>query len=253
MKNLIQKYTGFIRNFRLVHYLYNLWHRKGLKHNKHLYPYFDLKKSVYASISHKDFINKKAKKPWLDSVVNDKDIQNHPLFCRFPEHIEAQILKWNKTGFVLWEHFLDEETIASINTEVDELIKKNEVDFNYTNRKIFNAYQKSYTIRKVIKDKKLLELLSFILDKKVLPFQTINFLKGSEQQAHSDSIHMSTFPNGYLIAAWFALEDISMEQGPLSYFPGSHHLPYLTNADYENTSNHWVLDGNANVKYEKGP
>ena len=251
MKNLIQKYTGFIRNFRLVHYLYNLWHRKGLKHNKHLYPYFDLKKSVYASISHKDFINKKAKKPWLDSVVNDKDIQNHPLFCRFPEHIEAQILKWNKTGFVLWEHFLDEETIASINTEVDELIKKNEVDFNYTNRKIFNAYQKSYTIRKVIKDKKLLELLSFILDKKVLPFQTINFLKGSEQQAHSDSIHMSTFPNGYLIAAWFALEDISMEQGPLSYFPGSHHLPYLTNADYENTSNHWVLDGNANIKYEK--
>ncbi|MBK6275334.1 MAG: phytanoyl-CoA dioxygenase family protein [Saprospirales bacterium] len=251
MKNLIQKYTGFIRNFRLVHYLYNLWHRKGLKHNKHLYPYFDLKKSVYASISHKDFINKKAKKPWLDSVVNDKDIQNHPLFCRFPEHIEAQILKWNKTGFVLWEHFLDEETIASINTEVDELIKKNEVDFNYTNRKIFNAYQKSYTIRKVIKDKKLLELLSFILDKKVLPFQTINFLKGSEQQAHSDSIHMSTFPNGYLIAAWFALEDISIEQGPLSYFPGSHHLPYLTNADYENTSNHWVLDGNANIKYEK--
>ena len=57
--------------------------------------------------------------------------------------------------------------------------------------------------------------------------------------------------NGYLIAAWFALEDISIEQGPLSYFPGSHHLPYLTNADYENTSNHWVLDGNANVKYEK--
>ena len=75
MKNLIQKYTGFIRNFRLVHYLYNLWHRKGLKHNKHLYPYFDLKKSVYASISHKDFINKKAKKPWLDSVVNDKDFK----------------------------------------------------------------------------------------------------------------------------------------------------------------------------------
>lgn len=34
MKNLIQKYTGFIRNFRLVHYLYNLWHRKGLKHEQ---------------------------------------------------------------------------------------------------------------------------------------------------------------------------------------------------------------------------
>jgi ectoine hydroxylase len=70
-----------------------------------------------------------------------------------------------------------------------------------------------------------LELLSFILDKKVLPFQTINFLKGSEQLPHADSIHMSTFPQGYLIAAWFALEDISAEQGPLCYFPESHRLP----------------------------
>ena len=92
---------------------------------------------------------------------------------------------------------------------------------------------------------------SFILDKKVLPFQTINFLKGSEQQAHSDSIHMSTFPQGYLIAAWFALEDISLEQGPLSYFPGSHRLPYITNSDYENTNNRFMLDGDANKKYEE--
>ncbi|HUM53009.1 MAG TPA: phytanoyl-CoA dioxygenase family protein [Chitinophagales bacterium] len=250
MKRFIQKYTGFIRNLRLVHYLYNIWHRKGLKHNKHLYPYFDIEKSVYASISHKDFKDKKAKKPWLDGIVSEKDIQNHPLFCHFSATIEKQILKWNKNGFLILENFLDGETSDAINQEIDSLLEKKEVDFNYTNRKIFNAYQQSYTIRKVIKEKRLLDILNFILDKKVLPFQTINFLKGSEQQAHSDSIHMSTFPNGYLIAAWFALEDITIEQGPLSYFPGSQQLPYLTNADYENTSNNWLLDGDANKKYE---
>ena len=61
MIKIIQKYTGFFRNIRVLHYIYNLLHRKGLKHNKHLYPYFEISNSVYSSISHKNFIGKKAK------------------------------------------------------------------------------------------------------------------------------------------------------------------------------------------------
>ncbi len=251
MKKLIQKYTGFMRNIRFLHFIYNLLHKKGLAHNKHLYPYFEIKKSVYSSISHKDFIGKKAKAPWLDMIINEKDIQNHPVFCHFPEDIETQILSWHKNGFLIWKSFLDDETVDAINTDIDNLLEKKEVNFNYTNRKIFNAYRHSFTIRRVIKEKQLLELLSFILDKKILPFQTINFLKGSEQHSHSDSLHMSTFPQGYMIAAWFALEDISAEQGPLSYCPGSHLLPYITNDDYNNTSNEFLLDADANKKYEE--
>lgn len=248
---LLQKYTGFLRNIRLLHFIYNLFHHKGLQHNLHLYPYYQIKKSIYGSISNKDFIDKKAKGPWLDSIVSDRDIQNHPLFCRFPENTAQQLMHWNKNGFLIWEKFLEEETVDAINTDIDGLLKINEVGFNYTGRKIFNAYKHSYTIRKVIKDKRLTELLAFILDKKVSPFQSINFLKGSEQAPHSDSIHMSTFPRGYLIAAWFALEDISIEQGPLSYYPGSHHLPVITNDNYNNTGNKCCVDGNANKKYEE--
>jgi ectoine hydroxylase len=250
MKNFIQKYTGFLRNFRLIHYLYNLLHRQGLKHNKFLYRKFDIKKSVYKSISHKDFIGKKPKAPWLDGIISENEIQNHPVFCHFAAPLEQQLLKWHKQGFLIWNNFLNDELVEAINNEIDVLLDKNKVDFNYTGRKIFNAYKVSYTIRKVMKDKNLLKLLSFILDRKVIPFQSINFLKGSEQQAHSDSIHMTTFPKGYMIAAWFALEDITLEQGPISYYPGSHILPYITNADYENTSNQFMLDGNANKKFE---
>ncbi|MFN8297388.1 MAG: phytanoyl-CoA dioxygenase family protein [Chitinophagales bacterium] len=251
MKKFIQKYTGLLRNVRFLHYIYNWLHRKGLEHNRHLYPYYQLKKSIYSNISHKDFIGKKAKPPWLDNIVSENEIKNHPSFCLFPENIEQQILQWHKNGFLIWPNYLDEETTNAINSEIDNLLEKKEVDFNYTNRKIFNAYTQSYTIRKVIKEKRLIDLLSFILDKKVLPFQTINFLKGSEQQAHSDWIHMSTFPQGYLIAIWFALEDISIEQGPVSYYPSSHLLPYITNADYNNDSTRFFLDGDANKKYEE--
>lgn len=251
MKRWIQKYTGYLRNLRLVHYIYNLFHRKGLKHNKHLYPYFDIKKSVYASISHKDFIQKKAKAPWLDAFCNEKDIINHPMYATFPEQIEKQLLNWNKNGYIIWEQFLDAETVDVINSEIDDLLDTHKVDFNYTHRKILNAYTDSYAIRKVIKDKRLLQLFTFILDKKVLPFQTINFLQGSEQHAHSDALHMSTFPNGNMIAAWFALEDITLEQGPIAYYAGSHQLPYITNADYDNRSNAYLLDADANKKYEQ--
>lgn len=250
MKNFIQKYTGFFRNLRIVHYIYNLLHRKGLKHNKELYPYFELKKSVYSSISHVDFMGKKAKLPWLDNFINEKEIFNHPVYSCFPEAVEQQLLKWNKNGFIILKEYLDTETVDAINNEIDLLLEKNKLDFNYTGRKIFNAYKQSFTIRKVMKDKHLLKLLSFILDKKIIPFQSINFLKGSEQNAHSDSIHMTTFPKGYMIAAWFALEDISIEQGPISYYPGSHLLPYITNADYNNSSNRFMLDADANKKYE---
>jgi hypothetical protein len=64
-----------------------------------------------------------------------------------------------------------------------------------------------------------------------IPFQTIPSYFGSEQAAHSDAIHMATYPLGLLAAAWIALEDITPDSGPLFYYPGSHRLPYLFSGD----------------------
>lgn len=246
----ITKYKGFLRRVRLLQYIYNRFHKKGLEHNKHFYNLYQIKKSIYDSVSHRDFKNLRLKSPWMDRIVGQNEILNHPEYIRFPEAAEAQLLHWHKTGFLIWENFLDEETINSINFELDELIGKNKVQFNYTSRKIFNAYKHSYTIRKVIKDKRLLQLFHFIMERNAIPFQTINFMKGSEQKAHSDSIHMSTFPEGNLVAAWFALEDIGDMQGPVFYYPGSQDLPYIYNEDYPNDNTRFLLDENANEKYE---
>ncbi len=98
------------------------------------------------------------------------------------------------------------------------------------------ANKQSEIIKKITLDRKTLSILYFILGKDVIPFQTINFITGSEQRTHSDSIHMTTYPLGYLIAIWIALEDIGPEQGPLSYYPGSHKLNYILNEDYDKGS-----------------
>jgi ectoine hydroxylase-related dioxygenase (phytanoyl-CoA dioxygenase family) len=83
------------------------------------------------------------------------------------------------------------------------------------------------------------------------PFQSINFLTGSEQAAHSDSIHMTTYPLGYLAAAWIALEEMTPANGPLIYFPGSHRLPYLLNGTYDHGGNAFVIGEEAYARYEK--
>jgi len=89
-----------------------------------------------------------------------------------------------------------------------------------------------------------------LLNKNVVPFQTINFIEGSGQKAHSDSIHMTTYPLGYLIAAWIALEDVTLENGPLFYYPGSHKLPFLLNGDYNSASSMLALGNKTYGDYE---
>ncbi|MDB5193249.1 MAG: phytanoyl-CoA dioxygenase [Segetibacter sp.] len=89
------------------------------------------------------------------------------------------------------------------------------------------------------------------LGKEVVLFQTLNFIKGSNQRAHSDSIHMTTYPLGYLIAVWIALEDTNDNNGPLFYYPGSHKLTYLLNNDFNETSNLLKLGKKDYTDYEK--
>ncbi|CAN5286555.1 hypothetical protein BH09SUM1_BH09SUM1_15790 [soil metagenome] len=82
-------------------------------------------------------------------------------------------------------------------------------------------------LKTLTRDPRLVDLVSFLLGVPAIPFQTIIGFAGSEQLPHSDAIHMTTYPNGYLAAAWIAFEDIHPDSGPLVYFPGSHKLPYL--------------------------
>jgi ectoine hydroxylase-related dioxygenase (phytanoyl-CoA dioxygenase family) len=79
-------------------------------------------------------------------------------------------------------------------------------------------------IRKLQRHKKILELTDLLFGRRTLPFQTIMGHKGSSQSPHSDTIHMTTHPHGYLIANWIAFEDIDPDSGPLEFYPGSHRL-----------------------------
>jgi len=219
-----------LKQFKPLHWLYNLLHYRELKHNRDAYKQYNVHKPLFASISSKDFPDKESR-AWLD--VGDSAVlaSSKVAYASFSPAVQRKISDWSANGYMILENFFSQDTCDSINAEIDHMVHNKQLQFVNGNKLMF-ANKKSALIRSVANNTELKNILSFLLDKEVAAFQTINFIEGSQQRAHSDSIHMTTYPLGFLIAAWIALDDVTHENGPLFYFPGSHKLPYLLNQDF---------------------
>lgn len=245
MNRWVQKYTGILRNLRLTYWLYNITNLDKLKSNRKLYKEYGVKKALWQSIAHADIKQGSDDIPWMDkaSITTDA-IQQQESFKKFDKTIQQQLLDWPQNGYLIIPQMFAGKADL-INAEIEKLKEEHKVDFNFTGRKIMDAWKYSNIINTVFRDEKLLDILEFIFQKKPVPFQTINFVYGSEQRPHSDSIHMTTEPLGYLTAMWVALEDIKPGSGELIYYPGSHKLNYVMSEDYQ-TGNNALLIGEHN-------
>jgi ectoine hydroxylase-related dioxygenase (phytanoyl-CoA dioxygenase family) len=219
-----------LKQFKPLYWIYNLFHYRQLRHNENAYRKYHLKKPLIASISSKDFPDKESK-AWLDVGDSSALAPQSSSFKNFPDHVQQKILHWSRDGYIILEKFFDEKTCDEVNGDIERLLAQNKIQFTNGNKLMF-ANKISSSIKSVANDERLKQILTFLLDREIVAFQTINFLEGSQQRAHSDSIHMTTYPLGYLIAAWIALEDVNHNNGPLFYYPGSHKLPFLMNSDY---------------------
>lgn len=248
--NFLKRYWGTLRRLRILHVLHNVAHYGKLKRNKDLYRKYGVHKSVVSSLAYKDITVHSGESPWLDSADAVQRLQADPRFANFPAEYREQLLQWPDNGYLILRGFVSPEHCDKINADLQRLIDTREVDFDYTNSRVMNAWRNAESINSVIRDPKLIDFLSFILNREVLPFQTISFLKGSQQRTHSDSIHMTTEPLGYLLAIWVALEDVTADCGPLHYFPGSQKLPYVLSEDFENKNTSLAIDGEYYGRYE---
>ena len=204
---------------------------KKLTHHKKLYRQYGLKKSIFSPLSSKDFEGMPKMQPWLDQPDALEKLVKTETFHTFSPALQRKIQRWYQDGYMILEGFFDLDKVADLNEEVDRMIEEKVVGFHPSGRIMF-AYRQSQLLKEVVADPELGRLLSFLLGRPMEPFQSINFIKGSQQRPHSDSIHMSTYPAGFLAAIWIALEPINEGNGPLIYYPGSHKLPYITNRDF---------------------
>ncbi len=245
----LKSYWSYLRRMRLLHYVHNVLHAGSLQKNKSLYERFEIRKGVFSSVSHKDIRKHSSEVPWADRP----DARNRlSTIGELPTPLSKEDLEhWIDNGYLILPKFFSDSTVDQVNRETQDLIATHAVDFDYTNSRVMNIWRKSNTARACITDSKLRDVLSTLLGKKVVPFQSISFLKGSRQKTHSDFIHMSTEPHGYLIAIWIALEDIQADSGPLHYYPGSHRLPYVMGEDFDHSSNSLVVGDDLYGNYEK--
>lgn len=251
LQRIFQRYTGFLRSLKAVYVINNLLHFKQLWANRQLYRRYGLRKSVFSPVGSADFGQHHADIPWLDRPDAAEQLERHPDFQQFEPEWQAKIRQYLSDGYLILEQFFGPADTDALNAEVDRLLDSHQTGFNYTGRKIFNLQEKSRLAdERFFRHPQLTRLLSFLLGKPVIPFQSLSFIQGSEQRAHSDSIHMTTEPPGYLIATWTALEDCTPEGGPLFYYPGSHRLPYVTTADYPSGNTRFTIGDHSNRRYE---
>lgn len=223
--------------------MYNFFHQDQLKQNKKAYKKYGLKRPVYFPISRRvlEKINQEEEKPWLD-VQSLKDIaKENEGFQKFSQKIQDSILDWSENGYTVIPRMFSEEEVDTVNSEIERLLAEKKVHWRYRGTKIMFAYRHSEKIRAILDKTELRETMSFLMGRDIRLFSSINFHKGSEQLAHSDSVHMTTYPEGFLIAAWIALENITQSSGPLTYYPGSHKLPYIYNEHYDHGGSTYLL------------
>lgn len=91
--------------------------------------------------------------------------------------------------------------------------------------RIQDAWRFSAAVREIARAPAVLACLGELYGRAPKPFQTLNFLRGTEQPTHADVIHFNSEPRGFMCGVWVALEDIDMDNGPLLYYPGSQRLP----------------------------
>ena len=147
----------------------------------------------------------------------------------------AQRDQFERDGFLVIDGVASEETIDAIVTELDGFFgqpPRDEAGVRFFRNRIQDAWKINDSVKALALSASVHALLEDLYGRKPLPFQTINFLRGTQQAPHSDAIHFNTMPEGFMCGVWVALEDMDMDNGPLVYYPGTHKLPYVKPADF---------------------
>lgn len=235
-----------IRNYKLPYAIYNFFNRKKLKHNIPLYKRFGINKSYFSSISSKDFSHLDPQ----ERKIDNGRLSRTSFYQNLSEENKRSADHYGENGFLVLKNYLHPETADAINKEIEALMKNGTLKFRYGGKLMF-AIHHSELIRSIGNNRELLEFLSVLLDGEAKLFQSINFINGSQQKTHSDSIHMTTYPLGGLLGVWIALEDTDEENGALHYIPGSHTLPYFLNSDYDNEGSFLKIGKKSYKEYEQ--
>ena len=173
--------------------------------------------------------------PWLDRPDAAKRVAQRVANGEITENQGNLCLKWANDGYLILDGFFSANQLDLTWAAYDLAIVEGVVqpppekrwDGDTLPGRVLDPHFKVKEFDQLLYDTRMRTLISILLGAAALPFQTISGHKSSHQLEHSDAIHMTTYPLGYLAATWTAFEDIHPNSGPLVYYPGTHRLPYV--------------------------
>ena len=155
--------------------------------------------------------------PWIDSPFFARQLEEGP----YDEATRRAIRSFADDGFLV----IDPE-VPSFDIVAAEIVARCVERPEYSQR-VINGWETISEIRQLACAPEVLAWLERLYGRPPIPMQTINFARGTQQRAHSDNVHFSSMPQGFMCGVWIALEDVDEDNGPLEYYPGSHRLPYF--------------------------
>ena len=177
--------------------------------------------------------------PWLDQPDALERVEAKRDRGAITEEEAAQCRFWHANGYVILKGLFDRSTLDEVWQVYENAVKAGRIALPpepagegdpFPGRSL-NPHRKSGAFCRILKHAGLRHWIEVLMEREPKVLQTILSHKGSQQGLHSDSIHMTTYPLGYLTAAWIAFEDIDPDSGPLVFYPGSHRLPYVFSKD----------------------
>jgi len=137
----------------------------------------------------------------------------------------------------LWQNRADGRLGVSIDVNIDREgarripFAEASDDEKYRPYKLNDLVMHDEMVADTALDPLLCEALGWVLDDQPVAIGSLNFERGSTQEFHTDTLYMPGETPGGMTAAWIALEDVSIQAGPLFYYPGSHNIPLFLFSD----------------------
>jgi len=158
---------------------------------------------------------------------------------------------WDENGYLLLKNFYSASDIDSINSLIDglwdhraSLGSQYVIDIFFDSideRRVYMAdaptsarnqpyklndlYLSQPLIREMVVGQRLAPILRALLEGFPMVCNSLNFEFGSQQDYHFDTFYMPSPTPNKMVASWIALENSTLENGPLRYYPGSHKIP----------------------------
>ncbi len=169
--------------------------------------------------------------PWVESPFFDEILSTKNL-----SETEKKIAQeYHDNGFVVISGLFDERLIDQVQRETEKAFDPKIPLTTFRNeQRIQDLWTVSDPVKSLSCTPSVIAILEMLYGREAVPFQTLNFCVGTQQRGHSDTVHFSSLPAKYMCGVWVALEDITPENGPVFYYPGSHRLPEYNFAHIKN-------------------